>query len=365
LTPAQQETIEMFPLQDTASRSSRHPRLRGGFRYAALSAALVLVIAACGGDKQDPAATEGQPAAAPTPTAQATTPVISAQIAAMSVDQLREAARAAQGEQRMYAPAGNNAMEYYLALRDKQPNDAAVASALTDLMPYALIATEQSIGRDDFAEAQRLYSLMEKADKAAPALPRLKQSLTDAQTTFAQRQQQTQLDAEAEKARLAKLEEERQKQQEDTQRQAAQQLAQQQAAQQQAAQQATAQREAEQRAAAQREADQRAAAQREADQRAAAQAQTAKASATAGDLRAISTPSPRYPPEALRAGQSGEVLVEFTVAVDGSVSSARVVRGNPPRVFDREAVAAVRRWRFQPVAAPVTTRRTLGFKPEG
>jgi hypothetical protein len=35
----------------------------------------------------------------------------------------------------MYAPAGNNAMEYYLALRDKQPNDAAIASALTDLLP--------------------------------------------------------------------------------------------------------------------------------------------------------------------------------------------------------------------------------------
>ena len=37
--------------------------------------------------------------------------------------------------------------------------------------------------------------------------------------------------------------------------------------------------------------------------------------------------------------------------------------GNPPRVFDREAVAAVKRWRFQPVASPVTTRRTIGFKP--
>lgn len=349
----------MSVVRDTAS-APFYP-LRSGFRHAALSAALVFAIAACGGDKADPAVAV-QPEATVAQPAQTTTPVISAQIAAMSVDQLREAARAAQGEQRMYAPAGNNAMEYYLALRDKQPNDAAVASALTDLMPYALIASEQSIARDDFAEAQRLYALMEKTDKAAPALPRLKQALSDAQATFAQRQQQTQVDAEAEKARLAKLEEERKKQQEDTQRQAAQQLAQQQAAQQQAAQQATAQREAEQRAAAQREAEQRAAAQREAEQRAAA-AQV-KTTATASDLRAISTPSPKYPAEALRAGQSGEVLIEFTVAVDGSVSAARVVRGTPPRVFDREAVAAVRRWRFQPVASPVTTRRTLGFKPD-
>jgi protein TonB len=251
-------------------------------------------------------------------------------------------------------------MEYYLALRDKQPNDAAVASALTDLMPYALIATEQSIGRDDFPEAQRLYALMEKTDKAAPALPRLKQSLADAQASFAQRQQKTELDAEAEKARLAKLEEDRKKQQEETQRQAAQQLAQQQATQQAAAQQAAAQREAEQREAAQREAAQREAAQREAAQRA---AQAQPATATASDLRAISTPAPKYPAEAQRAAQSGEVLVEFTVGTDGSVTAARVVRANPPRTFDREAVAAVKRWRFQPVASPVTTRRTIGFKP--
>jgi len=39
------------------------------------------------------------------------------------------------------------------------------------------------------------------------------------------------------------------------------------------------------------------------------------------------------------------------------------VRADPPRVFDREAVAAVRRWRFEPVGAPVTTRRTINFAP--
>src|SRR3546814_41892 len=86
---------------------------------------------------------------------------------------------------------------------------------------------------------------------------------------------------------------------------------------------------------------------------------------SASDLRPISTPAPRYPIDALRAGRSGEVQVEFTVAADGSVTSARVVRSNPPRVFDREAVAAVKRWRFEPTGAPVTTRRTIGFTPGG
>lgn len=355
----------MSVAQDTDFSSFRP--LRSGLRHAALAAALVLAIAACGDKAESDVATPPAATTTSTTTAPAPRQVVSAQIVAMSVDQLRTAARAAQAEQRMYAPAGNNAMEYYLALHDKQPNDAAVASALTDLMPYALIATEQSIGRDDFLEAQRLYALMEKTDKAAPALPRLKQSLSDAQASFAQRQQKTELDAEAEKARLAKLEEDRRKQQEETQRQAAQQLAQQQAAQQAAAQQAAAQqaaaqREAEQREAAQREASQREAAQREAAQRA---AQAQPTTATVSDLRAISTPAPKYPSEAQRAALSGEVLVEFTVGTDGSVTAARVVRANPPRTFDREAVAAVKRWRFQPIASPVTTRRSIGFKPAG
>ena len=68
-------------------------------------------------------------------------------------------------------------------------------------------------------------------------------------------------------------------------------------------------------------------------------------------------------PDAYRSGTSGEVQVEFTVGPDGSVSSARVVRADPPRVFDREAIAAVKRWRFQPVASAVTTRRTISFNP--
>lgn len=337
---------------------------RPGYRHAALALALTLSLAACGGDKgQDTAGTQTPATETPTETAPAATgaQTVSAQIAAMSVDQLRSAASAAQGEQRMYAPAGNNAMEYYLALRDKQPNDAAVSSALTDLMPYAVIATEQSIARDDFAEAQRLIGLMEKTDKAAPALPRLKQSLSDSQASFAQRQQQQQVDAEAEKARLAKLEEDRKKEQDQAQREAAQKLAQQQQA--DAARAAEAQRQADAARAAEAQRQAEAARQAEAQRQAAARAAATPTTATANDLRPISTPPPKYPVEALRANQSGDVLVEFTVATDGSVSSARVVRANPPRVFDREAVAAVKRWRFQPVGNEVTTRRTIGFKP--
>jgi len=332
-------------------------------RWAALALAVAATVAGCGGDK--PAADTAPAGQTETPAAEppaAVDSAASAKVAGMSVDALREAATTAQREQRMYAPAGDNAMEYYLALRDKQPNDAAVSSALTDLMPYATIHAEQSIGRDDFEEAKRVLALMQRADPNAPALPRLRNAISEGEATLAQRQEQQQLDAAAELERQAKLEEDRKKQLEENQRRAAQELAQQQATQQAAAEQAR--REQEQRQAAEREAaERRAAEQRAAEQRAAQQ--RAAAAPSANSLRAISTPAPRYPAEALRSGTSGEVVVEFTVNVDGSVGDARVVSGNPPRMFDREALNAVKRWRFQPVSAPVTTRRTIGFNPAG
>jgi protein TonB len=322
----------------------------GRLRYAPLL--LIVALAAC--SKQDDAAT---PAAAPAATPAAPPPpAVSAQVQAMDADTLRESATKALRENRIYAPGGDNAMEYYLALRDKLPNDPGVTSALTDLMPYTLIAAEQSIAREEFTEAQRLSAIIEKADPKAPALPRLQQSIAAAQQAVAQRvvtDEATKTKA-AEEARLKEQQRLAQvaEQQRTTEAAAAQQLAQ---------QQETARAEA-----ARQETERQAAAQREAAERQAAAARAAvPAAAPAQTLRAVSTPAPRYPPEALRAGTQGEVLVEITVGTDGSVTNARVVRATPARVFDREALNAVRRWRFEPVDAPVTTRRTIGFSAGG
>ena len=339
---------------------SRQPRVA---RYG-LAAGVVLVCALSGCGKKEAATTGPEtttPGAATTQTAAPPAQAVSAQVAAMGADQLRDAASAALKEQRLYAPAGNNAMEYYLALRDKQPNDPAVSSALTDLLPYTVIATEQSIARDDYAEAQRLYALMEKTDPTAPALPRLKSGIASGQASLAQRTADAATKTEEEAKRQADLQKQRLADQQKAQETAAKQLAAQQAADQQAA----AQRAADERAAAQRAASQRAATPPPAAQPAATPAQQPAAATASNELRPISTPAPKYPPEAYRAGTQGEVQVEFTVGTDGSVSNARVVRATPPRVFDREALSAVKRWRFQPVGSPVTTRRTIGFNPGG
>lgn len=312
---------------------------------------LAVALAACSGkDDSAPAAAAGTPAS---PAATAPEPAVSAKVQSMGTDQLRDSASTALRENRMYAPAGDNAMEYYLALRDKLPDDAAVKSALTDLQPYTLIAAEQSLAREDFPEAQRLVALIEKVDPSAPALPRLKQGITRGMEVAVKRTQE-------ETDQVKKNAEDRAKQLVEQQR-----LAQQQAAEAAAAQQLAARQEAARKESERLEAERQAAAKREADARAAAQqvAAAPKPAAAAPSLRAVSTPASRYPADALRSGTSGEVLVELTVGTDGSVTDARVLRANPPRVFDREALNAVRRWRFEPISSPTTTRRTLAFEP--
>lgn len=331
---------------------------------ATLVLALSLGLAACGKDQPAPAAV----ATGVTAPAVAPESVISARVNAMGVDELREAARVAYAENRLYAPAENNAVEYYLALRDKAPGDAAVSSALIDLLPMTVIAVEQSVARDDYPEAQRLVALLEKAEAQHPALARLKTSISTRQLAAVERAKQEELNAEEQAAQKLKLEQQRLVDQKAQQELAARQLAAAPAtpvaAPAAAARTAAATAAAETAAAEQRAADQRAAEQRAAEQRATAARAAQQASGpTVADLRSLSTPAPKYPAEAQRAGQSGEVQLEFTVGTDGSVSDVRVIKATPARVFDREAIAAVRRWRFQPISAPLVTRRTIGFSP--
>lgn len=317
-------------------------------------ALLLASLAACSG-KEEPAASAAAPAdtatAAPAPTPE---PAVSAKVQSMDVEQLRDLASAALRDNRMYAPAGDNAMEYYLALRDKLPDDAAVKSALTDLQPYTLIAAEQSVTRENFSEAQRLVALIEKVDASAPALPRLKSDIENGLKLVVRRTQdetdKARRDAETRAKQL--VEQQRMAQQQATEAAAAQQLAARvEAARQEAAREESVRLEAERQAAARREAEQRAA------------AAAAPKPAAAPVLRAVSTPAPRYPADALRSGTSGEVLLEISVGTDGSVTDARVLRSNPPRTFDREALNAVKRWKFEPISTPTTTRRTLAFQP--
>ena len=342
--------------------------VRHGLAPIALAVAVACALGAC---TKEPAAADTAATAA-TQQAPAPTPesVVAASVNAMGADQLRTEASKAYGENRLYAPAGNNAMEYYLALRDKAPADAAASSALTDLMPMTVIATEQAIAREDFTEAKRLSALIEKADSKHPSLARLKSSITSSETAAAQQIDAQKLTAEQETKRLEDVAKKREEDQRKLQEQQRLQTAAAPAApaQSSAAEQAAAAAEAKRQQDAAAEAERKrvaAAAEQQRQQAAATQAPT-PAARPAGDLSPISQPGPRFPAAAQRAGATGTVQVEFTVSTDGRVTDARVVSSDGPRQFqrdfEREAVSAVKRWRFQPVAQSTTSRRTISFQ---
>ena len=67
-------------------------------------------------------------------------------------------------------------------------------------------------------------------------------------------------------------------------------------------------------------------------------------------LQLISGQGPIYPAAARASGIEGDVTVRYDVALDGSVTNARVVSSTQAGLFDAAALAAVQSWRFN---APV------------
>ena len=75
--------------------------------------------------------------------------------------------------------------------------------------------------------------------------------------------------------------------------------------------------------------------------------------------------APVYPEEARQARVQGIVIIEATIAADGRVQSARVLRSLP--LLDEAALAAVRQWVYTPtllngVPVPVIMTVTVMFR---
>jgi protein TonB len=65
-------------------------------------------------------------------------------------------------------------------------------------------------------------------------------------------------------------------------------------------------------------------------------------------LRRVRFVPPQYPARALDRGITGWVDIEFTVATDGTTRDAKVRAAEPAEVFERAALNAVGRWRYEP-----------------
>ena len=286
------------------------------------------------------------------------TPVVAGQVtapppvnvAAMNLNQLLSEARKAMNEQRLLAPAGNNAYEFYLKALEKQPGNPVATDALRETFPFAANAAEQAINGRDFSEAQRQIDLLAKADPANYTLTILRSKL-DAQHKLLDREQQQVVD--------------QQKQQQLAVAKAAAEKA---AADKAAAEQQKAELAAQTKAPTRAAPSHVPAAAPQGGADSASEAPQAVAQTSAAVL--LKAVSPRYPIQAKRANQEGVVVVGYTVGADGSVSNVKVVSSQPRRIFDREAVDAVERWKFQPamrggVAVESTGERRIEFKLGG
>lgn len=313
-----------------------------------IALALGLGLAACS-DKPEPAAP-----AAPAPTAAAEAAAASqaaqqaAALAALSADELKTRGRQALREQRIYTPAGDNAMEYYIALRKKSDKpDASAESALMDLQPYAVIAAEQALGREDFIEAERLRALIAAADPQAPSLARIADAIAKGKATAAQRATQeasrtAEQVAAAEAARLKAIEDAK------TLQAAA-------AAAATARPTTTAPTSTPQPATPAPQPTTAAPPPRPAPA-------TPTPARAPSELVAVSTPAPEFPAAALRRGVGATVVVSFQVNADGSTSDIQIV-SSTNGTFDRSVQSAVRRWKFRPIDGSQRVQRTINFAP--
>lgn len=66
------------------------------------------------------------------------------------------------------------------------------------------------------------------------------------------------------------------------------------------------------------------------------------------DVMPIVRVEPQYPRDAWLRNIEGWVELRLTINPDGTVADAQVIAADPPRIFNREAVRAVLRWKFRP-----------------
>jgi protein TonB len=70
--------------------------------------------------------------------------------------------------------------------------------------------------------------------------------------------------------------------------------------------------------------------------------------ATDSDIIPIVRVNPQYPLRAAERGIEGWVEVEFTISAAGTVKDPVVIAAYPGKIFNREALRAIRKWKYNP-----------------
>ncbi|WP_395790868.1 energy transducer TonB [Aquimonas sp.] len=302
-------------------------------RYLALST--LLLLAACGGSDPPAQAPSSAPETTPTePASQTPAAPVVAVVASV------ETAEAALRAQRLFAPAGDNAFELFVLALEAKPDLTKAQDALTDLFPYGVLHVEQRTAARDAEEARRVLDLLARAQPEAPALERLERELERLERRLATEREAvpparpvapTQPAEPAVPAPPPVV----------------------------SAPEPVAPEPAEP-APAPVVTPPPAAPVVVAPPPPVETAQPAQPRTP----RMIRQPQLRYPEQAARQGINGSVTLDFQIDADGGVSDVRVVSSVPRNIFDREAIQAMRRTRFEPPSEPMRVRRTIDFNLE-
>lgn len=330
------------------------------WRVAVPGIALLLLLGGAGlltGCSPSPApapATTALPAAAAT---------AEAPVAAMTVDTLMARARSELDAGRMIGPAGDNAVETYLAVLEREPAHPAAGAALVEMQPMVSDGIRAALARSEWAEAERLLALLGRMDPASV----LRETLG---AELAQRRSEAERAAEVVVAPVAVAPV------------AAPPASAAVASAVPAPRTATnppaidppvsapvaapSSPRAAPGVAAAGVAPDPAPAPPVSD--ASSPVAPVPAASAVSDIpaRLLNNPALSYPPQARRQRIEGWVEVEVQIDASGEVASARVVRAEPTGVFDRDALRTAQRWRFAPrevdgQPVPSTARRRLNF----
>jgi hypothetical protein len=74
-------------------------------------------------------------------------------------------ARDAMHDNRLIAPAGSNAWEFYLSVLQLEPNDPTARDALRESFPRAAVEIERSINQNELDEARREIDLLREFER--------------------------------------------------------------------------------------------------------------------------------------------------------------------------------------------------------
>ncbi len=320
---------------------------RRGLLFGAVAVVVAIVLAVyffsgqSGSVKPAPAVVAVPKAGAPAPVLPATEappPAVAVpagptapEAATLTVPELLKNAAKALSEQRLVEPAGNNAVEYYLLVLERDKNNASAQDGLREMFPLATGAVEQQINAGQIETSQRMINLLSRSDPTNYTLTILRNKLD-----------------------LKKRQVERDQKRDQDKQLAANALRNPPAATAPAPGQAAPAPATTAPATRTAALPSPAPAQNPVAQTPAAPAASSASSPAppAGGENRVATlvkrTDPSYPPEAARRREEGWVEVGFTVDPDGHVKDATVVSANPARVFNESALRAIASWTFQP-----------------